>query len=241
MSGEKGVKIQPDQEELELVFRLLYERFGPRHWWPAGSPFEVVIGAILTQGVAWRNVEKAIENLKKNGLLNPQGLKEVEVGRLESLIRPSGYFRVKARKLKAFVEYLWANYAGDLDLMFAEPWEKLRSELLSIFGIGPETADAILLYAGHKPVFVVDAYTKRVFARLGYLDEKIGYHDLQCFFTSVLPQDVGLFNEFHAQIDHLANTICRKREPRCSECPLRGICAHVEAVSESDERSQVAP
>ena len=206
------------------VFRLLYDHFGPRHWWPAETPFEVIVGAILTQAVSWRNVERAVANLKARGLLEVEALAAVDEETLAGLIRPAGYYRVKARKLKAFVAYLQGSYRGRLEDLFSRPLGPLREELLSIYGIGPETADSILLYAGGYPTFVVDAYTHRVFHRLGFFPARMAYEEMRGFFLERLPPDVSLFNEYHALIDELAKSLCRRREPLCGGCPLATLC-----------------
>lgn len=205
------------------IYRLLYDIYGPQHWWPADSPFEVIVGALLTQSTNWRNVERAIENLKQHRALAPERLSKLSEAKLAELIRPAGYFRQKAKKLKAFVEYLDAHYNGDLQKMFAQPTQRLRTELLSIWGIGPETADSILLYAAHKPVFVVDAYTRRIFSRLGLVSSTISYDELQRFFMTQLPRSVKLFNEYHALIVRHGKEVCRSK-PRCAQCVLAQDC-----------------
>lgn len=209
------------------IYNRLYDRFGPRHWWPADTPFEVVVGAILTQNVTWKNVEKAINNLKSAGLLDPAVMYKVDVTALEPHIRPAGYFRTKAKKLKAFVNHLWERYNGSLEAMFSRPLEELRPEILSIYGVGPETADAILCYAGNYPIMVMDAYTRRVFSRLGFFEQKVTYDGMQAFFMAHLPRDNRLYNEYHALIDALANRICRKKQPGCSLCPLADFCPRI--------------
>lgn len=209
------------------VYTRLYNHFGPRHWWPAETPFEVVVGAILTQSVAWRNVEKAIVNLKEAGLLSVEGLHQAEVEEIASLIVPTRYYRAKAKKLKAFINFLVEKYGGSLERLFAVPLDKLRPELLGLNGIGPETADSILLYAGEYPIFVIDAYTHRIFQRLGVFEPKVSYAEMQRFFMYHLPTDVKLFNEYHALIDALGNRLCRARKPTCQECPLLGLGCQV--------------
>ncbi|WXJ93737.1 Ultraviolet N-glycosylase/AP lyase [Neomoorella carbonis] len=209
------------------IYNRLYNYFGPRNWWPADTPFEVIVGAILTQNVAWKNVEQAITNLKAAGLLDPEAMYRAAAAELEPLIRPAGYYRTKAKKLKAFVEHLWQRYNGSLSAMFSRPLAELRPEILAIYGIGPETADAILCYAGNYPIMVMDAYTRRVFSRLGFFDEKITYHDMQEFFMANLPRNQYLYNEYHALIDGLANQLCRKHRPDCPRCPLGDICPRV--------------
>ena len=199
--------------------RALYRHYGPLGWWPGETPFEVMAGAILTQNTAWTNVEKAIANLKAAGKLSPQALHALRADDLARLIRPSGYFRVKARRLKNLTGALTRDFGGDLDALFALPTEKLRAWLLQINGVGKETADSILCYAAGHPVFVVDAYTRRVFHRHGLTPEDAGYDELQAYALSRLPRDIGLYNEFHAGIVHVGKDFCRPT-PRCAGCPL---------------------
>jgi endonuclease-3 related protein len=192
-------------------------------WWPAQTPFEVIVGAILTQSTGWGNVERAIANLRSAGMLTPSAMLRVRTPRLAALVRPSGYFRQKAKKLKAFVRFLHARYGGSLDRMFQTPTVELREELLSVHGIGPETADSILLYAGNHPVFVVDAYTHRIFKRHGITEGKPDYEKVRTFIEASIPRQAKLFNEFHALIVNTGKTWCRKSAPRCEECPLRSL------------------
>ncbi|MEK7851396.1 MAG: endonuclease III domain-containing protein [Deltaproteobacteria bacterium] len=206
------------------VYDKLYKTYGPQHWWPGDTPFEVIVGAILTQNTSWGNVEKAIRNLKAEGILSPEDLRDVNHNHLAMLIRPSGYFNIKAGRLKHFIEYLFKRHGGSLKKMFSLELKQLRHELLEVKGIGPETADSILLYAGGYPVFVVDAYTVRIFQRLGILPEEVTYHETQEIFMDSLPDDVKLFNEYHALIVRLGKELCRPR-PKCEKCPLKeGIC-----------------
>jgi len=207
------------------VYRRMEDHFGPQGWWPGSSPFEVIVGAILTQGVAWRNVERAIETLRQAGVLHPEGLRLVDDDRLAGLIRPAGYYNVKARKLKAFIDYLYRCYGGQVDELLRRPAADLRVELLGVWGIGPETADSIILYASGRPVFVVDAYTRRIAARLGLSSPSAGYDELQRLFAGHLPPDVPLFNEYHALLVALGKDYCRPRNPRCIECPLLDCCS----------------
>jgi len=211
-------------EKLLDVYWRLYAAYGPQHWWPAGSPFEVVVGAILTQSAAWVNVEKAIENLKAAGILSPEGLLRVGIDELARLIYPAGYYNAKARKLRAFLGMLSDRHGGELDALFALPLPELRQQILATYGIGQETADSITLYAAHKPVFVIDAYTRRVFSRLGLVPAGDSYASWQAMFSEALPPDVQLFNEYHALIDRHAKTVCRKA-PLCGQCCLRQVCA----------------
>ena len=209
---------------IEQIYERLLDHFGARHWWPADTPFEVIVGAILTQNTAWQNVEKAIENLKRDNLLDLSALARAELSMIENAIRPSGFFRQKAQRLKSISEYLYRNYNGDLKSFFDRDMIEVRNELLALNGVGPETADSILLYAGNKPIFVIDAYTRRVCTRIGLSEEK-DYHELQIFFMSRLPTDVKLYNEYHALIVELAKNYCRT-VPLCSECPVREICGY---------------
>jgi len=208
---------------LEDIFNRLLDRFGPLHWWPAETPFEVCVGAILTQNTAWINVEKAICTLKQSGIMSPEALQEIAPEHLARLIRPAGYFNVKSRRLKDFTTWLILNHGGSLERMFAGCWRELRVELLRVRGVGPETADSILLYAGNQPSFVVDAYTRRLFMRLGLLPATADYDYTRELFMNNLPQDVPLFNEFHAQIVEQCKRFCRTR-PLCSGCPLDDSC-----------------
>jgi len=206
------------------IHDTLLERFGPQDWWPGDTPFEVVIGAILTQSTSWTNVEKAIGNLKKKCILCPEGLHLIDTVELALHIKSAGYYNAKARKLKEFMNHLYANHAGNLDHMFESEGRTLRIELLSIWGIGPETADSIVLYAAEKPEFVVDAYTKRIFSRLGYVKEDISYEDLKGFSEKNLSRDVKVYNEFHALLVRLGKEHCKKSKPICIGCPLEKRC-----------------
>jgi endonuclease-3 related protein len=204
-------------------YEALYKALGPQHWWPAETPFEVIVGAILTQNTTWANVERAIANLRTAGALTPEALGRVPLAKLARLVKPSGYFRQKARKLKAFVRFLYKRYDGSLEKMFQTPTERLREELLRVNGIGPETADSILLYAGNHPIFVVDAYTKRILVRHGFTDAKAKYDNVRLLFERHLPRDPALYNEYHALLVHVGKNWCRPREARCDACPLRGF------------------
>ena len=210
--------------DLLSIHDVLLERFGLQDWWPADTPFEVVIGAILTQSTSWSNVEKALGNLKKKNLLCPDGLHRIDAVDLALHIRSAGYYNAKARKLKEFIDHLYTNHAGNLDRMFEQDGRLLRVELLSIWGIGPETADSIVLYAAEKPEFVVDAYTKRIFSRMGFVKEKVSYEDLKEFSERNLPRNVDVFNEFHALLVRLGKEHCKKSKPICSGCPLEKRC-----------------
>jgi endonuclease-3 related protein len=207
------------RRSLLSVYRRLRAHFGPAGWWPAETPFEVCVGAILVQNTAWGNAERALAALRAEGLLDFAALRRVRRVRLERLIRSSGCYRVKARRLRAFLEFLHERFGGRVEAMAAEDPLRLREALLEVRGIGRETADSIVLYAAGLPLFVIDAYTRRVFARLGLVRGHEPYDDLQRFFTERLPKRATLFNDFHAQIVTLAKDICRPR-PRCDVCPL---------------------
>jgi endonuclease III related protein len=210
--------------DLKVVYERLLERQGHSDWWPGESAFEVCVGAILTQNTAWTNVEKALAALKREGLLSYEALRVLPDGRLAELIRPSGAYRVKAARLRAFLDFLGREYDGRLEAMAAEEPRTLRRKLLSVVGIGPETADAIALYAAGRPLFVVDAYTRRVFGRLGVLGGRETYDDVQRVFMDHLPPDVALFQDYHAQVVRLAKDVCRP-VPRCHACALDDVCA----------------
>lgn len=205
---------------LREVYRRLLDAFGPQQWWPGETPFEVMVGAVLTQNTSWQNVERAIDNLRQADLLTPQALYEVPVEELEELVRPAGYFRVKARRLHSLLEFFVTRYGGSLEAMLATPLETLREELLAVHGIGPETADSILLYACELPVFVVDAYTYRVFSRHGWIGFDADYEAIQDLFQGGLPADAAMFNEYHALLVRVGKHFCRKRGPKCPQCPL---------------------
>jgi len=206
---------------LKNYFNVLYDAYGPQHWWPGRSRFEVIVGAVLTQSTSWANVESAIRNLRAARLLTPRAIEDVPLSKLARLVRPSGYFRQKAKKLKAFTHFLSSVYSGSLSRMFRTPTAVLRDQLLSIHGIGPETADSILLYAGGHPVFVTDAYTRRILERHGLAAPTHSYEDLRSLFESNLPRDPQLFNEFHALIVQTGKHFCRKSKALCDNCPLK--------------------
>jgi endonuclease-3 related protein len=203
------------------IYYALYRAYGPQHWWPGDTPFEVMVGAVLTQNTAWTNVEKAIINLKRERLLTPAALSRVPARKLASLIRPSGYYNIKAKRLRNVVDFIQDHHAGSLKKMFAFEPSVLRRNLLGVNGIGPETADSILLYAGGKPFFVVDAYAKRIFSRHGFISQDAAYDEARKLFTDHLPREVQLYNEYHALIVRVGKERCRKKGPRCTECPLK--------------------
>lgn len=208
------------RNRLGLIYSKLHSHFGPQHWWPAESPFEVMVGAILTQNTSWQNVEKAIANLKKHQVLNPRKIYNLTQAKLARLIRSTGYYNLKARRLKEFLKFFINKYDASVKKISQTKSVSLRKELLMVKGIGPETADSILLYALNKPVFVIDAYTKRIFSRHKLLPPDCGYPQAQSLFMSGLKKDARLFNEYHALLVALAKAYCRKSKPKCSVCPL---------------------
>lgn len=245
------MKPSEQQEQLRNYYHTLYRAWGPQHWWPARTRFEVVVGAYLTQNTAWTNVEKALQQLRGARVLSMRGIRRIPVARLEGLIRPAGYFRQKARRLKAFVEFVDRQYGGSLHRMFARPTPQLRAELLALNGVGPETADSILLYAGNHPVFVVDAYTRRVLDRHTILPANAPYEMIRELFESALagvhplgtedrelgtgyhahppsvisqaprPPLAQVYNEMHGLVVGVGKHYCWKKTPRCEQCPLR--------------------
>lgn len=213
---------------LREIYTALHDRFGPQNWWPAESVLEVMVGAVLTQNTNWRNVSRAIDNLKQDHLLSLNTLHLIPVEVLAEKIRPSGYYNLKAARLKNLVRLLYeeGQNSGESDSemlngFFADDTASLRDKLLSVKGIGPETADSILLYGGGKPVFVIDAYTHRVLVRHGLIGEEADYGEMQEFFVDRLPEDAGLYNEYHALLVCLGKEFCKKRNPLCGQCPLR--------------------
>jgi endonuclease-3 related protein len=206
-------------KRLMEMFDLLLNHFGPQEWWPAETKLEVMVGAVLTQNTNWKNVEKAIENLKKRGLLSVDSLSSMSVEDLAQEIRPAGYYNIKAARLKNLIGFIVEHYKGDLSVFFDLDTQTLRECLMSVKGIGPETADSILLYAARRPVFVVDAYTHRILRRHGMSEEQESYGELQELFMDNLPDDPVLFNEFHALIVQTGKSYCR-RNPLCGSCPL---------------------
>lgn len=210
------------RKRLLAVYRRLYRHFGPQQWWPGDGPFEVIVGAILAQNTSWANVEKAITNLKEAGVLSPREMAALDSQELAGLIRPSGYYRVKANRLHHFLAFFKERYEFSLEAMFNQPLSEVRESLLGVKGIGPETADSILLYAGGYPIFVVDAYTRRIFSRHGFIRPGGTYEELQALFMDALPRDARLYNEYHALIVRAGKTSCLSR-PRCEGCVLRSL------------------
>jgi endonuclease-3 related protein len=207
------------RKELLKMYELLNGYFGDLHWWPADDPFEVIVGAILTQNTAWTNVEKAIRALRERHLLTPAALFSIPNSELALIIRSSGYYHLKAERLKTFVRFMIAEYAGNVEAMKMENLSRLRGKLLGLRGIGPETADSILLYACEKPIFVSDAYTKRILCRHDMIGNDADYHATQALFMDNLQPDVTLFNQYHALIVNTGKTFCRKTAV-CAACPL---------------------
>ena len=212
-----------DGEQLATVFKRLMAAYGAQHWWPAREPFEVMVGAILTQSTAWINVEKAIANLRKASALSPGTIRRMPLSWLAKTIHPCGFYNAKSLKLKSLARWLGNNYSDDLDRLFAVGTADLRRELLAIHGIGNETADSILLYAAGRPVFVIDAYTRRIMGRIGLAPGNDSYGAYQKLFTAHLPADAAMFNEYHALLVCLAKDVCRKK-PLCYRCCLNDIC-----------------
>lgn len=213
---------RPTRKSLLRIYNLLRKHYGPRDWWPGETRFEVIVGTILTQNAAWKNVEKAIDNLKIKNMLKIERLSKLSVVQLAKLIRASGFFNVKAKRLIALLRFIRERYGSDLRKMFLQRTDTLRKELLEVNGVGEETADSILLYAGEKPSFVVDAYTRRVFRRHRYIKGDEDYSALQEMFSKLLPRSVKLFNDYHAQIVQVGKDYCRT-VARCLSCPLRPL------------------
>ena len=211
------------QKRLIALFHSLKKAYGPQHWWPADTPFEMAVGAILTQNTSWANVERAIGRLRERDLLSAKRMSKAPLRVLSQCLKPVGYFNVKAGRLKNFLNLLSSEYKGSLKKLLTEPLPALRQKLLDVNGIGPETADSIILYGAKKPIFVVDAYTRRVFSRTGLLRPSASYEETQAYFMEHLPSQVGLFNEFHALIVEHAKQFC-KTKPVCGPCPLRLSC-----------------
>jgi len=211
-------------EFLAECYQLLQQTYGHRHWWPAETEEEIVIGAILTQNVSWSNVQKAIGRLRRAGLLSLNAIHEEPDERLAPLLRSTRFYNVKTQRLKNFTAWLHATYSGSLSQMLQTDTTILRRQLLSVKGVGEETADTILLYVGHRPVFVIDEYTRRIIQRLRNIDRAWRYADFQAYFTRNLPQDVGLYSDYHAQLVHLGHAVCLATKPECALCPLHNAC-----------------
>jgi endonuclease-3 related protein len=219
--GQEQGKVM--KEQLTHLYQRLYDHFGPQRWWPGDTPFEVILGAVLTQNTNWANVEKAIDNLKGAGLLSYSRLSELPGGLLAEYIRPAGYYNIKAGRLLNLFAMIRDRYDGSVEALLAEETGELRQALLSVKGIGPETADSIVLYAAGRPVFVVDAYTYRILLRHDLIGEEAGYDEIQELFMDNLAPDASLYNEFHALLVRAGKEYCRKSAPRCRGCPLEGL------------------
>lgn len=222
--SDTGVRSLPKKRELMWLYKRLLAYYGVQNWWPAESAWEIMVGAILTQNTAWQNVDRALENLRRENVLNPDAMRTIELERLRELVRSAGFVTSKPGRLKGLAQFLFAEYGGDTANLRGGELDRQRAQFLALNGIGPETADAILLYVADKPTFVIDAYTRRILYRLGWTDENAGYDELQRLFMAQLPPDVGLFKEFHALLDVHAKRTCTKRAPRCAVCPLRRRC-----------------
>ncbi len=210
----------PPGRTLQHYYSALFQRFGPQRWWPARTRLEVILGAILTQNTNWNNAALALKNLRQGGLLRGESLRRVSLEDLGRLVRPAGFYRQKARTIHSFVEWLLARHRGSLHSLFAQPPQELRRQLLELRGLGPETADAIILYAGKMPFFVADAYTRRILARHGLLPASADYASAQTFLHRHLPAKAGLFNEFHALLVEAGKRHCKRQVPKCDGCPL---------------------
>lgn len=226
-----------DLPSLIDIYHLLRNHFGHRDWWPGETPLEIIVGAILTQNTAWKNVEKAIGKLKEEKLLSIPRLRDVEEQKLAECLRSSGYYNQKARKIKFFIAFLDQNYHGSLASLKKAPADLLRHQLLKVHGIGPETADSILLYALEKPIFVIDTYTRRIFSRHFYFSSEPSYAEAQEFFQAHCPEDIELYNDFHAQIVACGNRYC-KPTPRCEGCPLEHLPHRIETKQPDKEKNQ---
>ena len=205
------------------AYDRLLDEFGPQHWWPGGSPFEIMVGAVLVQNTAWRNVERAIDNLREAGVMEPRSMYALPPAELAELIRPAGYYQVKAKRLRNLLKFVVEEYDGSVEAMFSTDLLTLREKLLTIHGIGPETADATLLYAGGLATFVVDTYTHRVLARHGWIGYDAGYDDIKEYFERSLPADATLYNEYHALLVRVGKDFCRRTVPKCDQCPLADL------------------
>jgi endonuclease-3 related protein len=214
----------PTREKLNRMYELMERAFGPQHWWPGESAFEMMVGAVLTQNTNWRNVEKAVDNLKAEGLMSPEKLHALPVARLAELIRPAGYFNIKAKRLRNLIRWFMEEFRGDVASMQRCSVSDLRERLLSVSGVGRETCDSIILYALHKPTFVVDAYTYRILLRHGIIDESADYDEIKETFESNLSSDAKLFNEFHALLVRVGKLYCKKTA-LCEKCPLDALFA----------------
>jgi endonuclease-3 related protein len=228
---------KPTHAAVLSLYDRLYATYGPQHWWPGDGPFDVIVGAILTQNTNWKNVGKALDALRNADICSFKAIHGTERHDLADLIRPSGYFNQKARKLHEFAALVENDLNGNLDQLLDLPMDDLRAILLGIWGVGEETADDIVLYAAAKPSFVIDTYTRRIVDRLGWRPQGVQYRDYQSLFTERLPSDAALFNEYHALLDEHASTVCRPT-PRCDQCCLQDICPTGTNAPSQNERAQ---
>lgn len=226
MQEPKSFVEEPLQKQLVAIYELLENTLGDRGWWPAETREEMMIGALLVQNVSWSNTVKALDKLRNHDLLNFQHLYDAPDIRIEEDIRSTRFYKTKTQKLKALACHVVEVYHNDLNAFLGQPMDKLRKELLSIHGIGQETADDIVLYAAGLPSFVIDAYTKRIFSRLGLIEEGIGYQELRDWFMSHLPGDTRLFNQYHALLDAVGHSFCSTKKPKCPDCPLHSLCQY---------------
>jgi endonuclease III related protein len=222
-TGAKSASARSDAPPIEEYYSKLFSAYGPQHWWPGRGAFEIIAGAILVQNTSWINAAKAIAELRRARMLTWAAMNEAAQEELERLIKPSGYYRQKARTLKAFCAFLEKEYGGSLKKMWATAAIDTRQKLLSVHGFGPETVDSVLLYAGNQPVFPVDAYARRMLVRHGWIEENAKYDDVRAIFEGAFPGDAARLNEMHALIVHTGKHFCRKQKPLCGECPLGGF------------------
>ena len=215
-------KISPDRFAPQALYDKLFSWYGPSHWWPGESPFEIAVGAVLTQNTAWTNVEKAIDNLKAAGMLDIHRIHAVDESRLASLIRPSGYYNIKTKRLKNLISLIMDSFSGDLAAFFSQELDTLRPSLLGVNGIGKETADSICCYAADKEIFVVDAYTRRILLRHHIIDPDWGYDDIQQLFETKLARRLDVYKDLHAFMVFIGKEYCKARNPQCEACPLNG-------------------
>jgi len=227
-SGQKrfltAILLFMQTQSIHHIYSHLYSAYGPQQWWPADSPFEVILGAVLTQNTRWENVRMALDNVRAAGMLVPAALASLDEAELQALIRPAGFFRQKSATLYRVLDVLVGQCRGSMDIFLAGETSSVRARLLDIKGVGPETADSILLYAGAHPVFVIDAYTRRICSRIGMCAPEAGYAELQHMFMQALPEDVQMYNEYHALLVELAKRCCTKKRPACDACPLQDMC-----------------
>jgi endonuclease-3 related protein len=219
-------------KSLQEIYRLMSEHFGPQHWWPGDTSFEIMVGAVLTQNTNWKNVEKAIANLKAAGALSFAAMSALSKEELAEYIRPAGYYNIKAGRLQNLFSMIERQWDGDLDFLLAQPAAELREQLLSVKGIGPETADSIVLYAAGQPLFVVDTYTHRILSRHEIIPDEYDYFQIQELLMDSLEEDAVLFNEYHALLVQVGKNFCKKSKPKCATCPLSGVGEITEFVQD---------